>query len=187
MFGEFTQIQKLALQEIEEGNNTLIIAPTGSGKTEAAILPILKDIQKNRTEGICVLYITPLRALNRDMMKRLSILCDAAGVSIGIRHGDTSRNEREMQVKTPPELLITTPESMQNILLSPRLRESLKNLRYVVVDEIHELYYNKRGAQLAVALERFREYSGEFIRIGISATVGNYKEAGAFLFNDKKK
>ena len=184
--GSFTDIQELSIKEIEQDNNCLIIAPTGSGKTEAAILPILKKLEDQKKEGICAIYITPLRALNRDLMKRLEFVCNQVGISIGVRHGDTNKKEREEQAKKPPMLLITTPESMQNILLSPRLRESIKNLKYVVVDELHELYYNKRGAQLAVALERFSEISAEFIRIGISATVGNYKEAERFLFGEKK-
>ena len=184
--GSFTDIQKLSIKEIEQDNNCLIIAPTGSGKTEAAILPILKKLEDQKKEGICAIYITPLRALNRDLMKRLEFVCNQVDISIGVRHGDTNKKEREEQAKKPPMLLITTPESMQNILLSPRLRDSIKNLKYVVVDELHELYYNKRGAQLAVVLERFSEISAEFVRIGISATVGNYKEAERFLFGEKK-
>ncbi len=160
------------------------MAPTGSGKTEAAVLPILENaLEKAGGKGTFALYVTPLRALNRDMMKRLSELCSELGISIGVRHGDTPQSERRKQALSPPVLMITTPESIQNMLMSRRLRKSFENLRYVVVDELHELYHNKRGAQLSVALERLAELSPEFARVGLSATVGDAKEAARFLFN----
>ncbi|MGC8479574.1 MAG: DEAD/DEAH box helicase [Candidatus Micrarchaeia archaeon] len=184
--GSFTDIQKLAIKEIEEDNNCLIIAPTGSGKTEAAILPVLKklnDEKSNLKEGVFVIYVTPLKSLNRDLLKRISYIFESFGFTVGVRHGDTSKSERLQQVKKPPNLIITTPETLHIMLLSPRLKEAFKSLKYVIVDEIHELYYNKRGAQLSVVLERYVELSGPFKRIGISATIGNYEEVGRFLFN----
>jgi ATP-dependent Lhr-like helicase len=172
---------------IEQGENCLLIAPTGSGKTEAAILPVLNRIVKSRSsEGISALYITPLRALNRDLVKRLEWLGRELGVRIEVRHGDTPASQRRKQVLVPPQLLITTPETVQNLFLSRGLRSSLKNLRFVMVDELHELYYNKRGAQLSVALERLEEISMGFQRIGISATIGDAQEAANFLFAGRK-
>ncbi len=184
--GKFTDIQERSIKEIENDNNCLIVAPTGSGKTEAALLPILNKIHNEKTKSISAIYITPLRALNRDLMKRIEIICKHFQITVGVRHGDTSKAEREKQAREPPNIIITTPESMQSMLLSPRLRDALKNLKYVIVDEVHELYYNKRGAQLAVALERYKEVSNNFLRIGISATIGNYDEAAKFLFNNAK-
>ncbi|MCL5427922.1 MAG: DEAD/DEAH box helicase, partial [Candidatus Marsarchaeota archaeon] len=184
--GRLNKLQEDSFGAVHDGVSCLITAPTGSGKTEAAVIPILeKAAEQGITQGIFALYITPLRALNRDMMKRLSELCAGLRVSIGVRHGDTSQDERRKQALSPPMLMITTPESIQNMLLSRRLRESFRNLRYVVVDELHELYHNKRGAQLSVALERLAELSQDFARVGLSATVGDVDEAARFLFNGK--
>ncbi len=187
MYTEFTSIQKVAIPIIESGENCLIIAPTGGGKTEAALLPILNKLSKGQKNGIRAIYITPLRALNRDLIKRLERICGDIDVSISVRHGDTKQTERRKQAINPPQVLITTPESMQSILINKSLRASLKNIQAVIVDELHELYHNKRGAQLAVALERLVEHAGEFQRIGISATVSNPEATAGFLFSERKR
>ncbi len=181
-FPDFTEIQKAALKVIEEGNNCIITAPTGSGKTEAALLPVINRLTKEDAKGIFAIYITPLRALNRDLVKRLKWFGSELNIDIQVRHGDTSQSERRAQSLRPPQILITTPESVQNLLLSGRLKSALGNLKVVIVDEVHELYYNKRGAQLSIALERVEEVSKGFQRIGISATIGNVEEASKFLF-----
>ena len=182
-FGSFTEIQKSAFGAIGSGENCIITAPTGSGKTEAAVLPVFDKILKGGSEsGIQAIYVTPLRALNRDLMKRLESLARELGIRISARHGDTPVKERQAQAAHPPQVLITTPETLQNLFLSQRLRNSLANVGTVIVDELHELYANKRGAQLAVALERLAEVAGEYQRIGISATIGDVDEAGRFLF-----
>ena len=183
-FSDLTEIQKLAIAPIYNGENCIITAPTGSGKTEATILPAIKRIiDGNSKRGIVVIYITPLRALNRDLIKRLEWFATELGITISVRHGDTTQTERRRQVLSPPQMLITTPETVQNLLMSKSLRESLKNLKMVIVDELHELYYNKRGAQLSVALERLYEIAGSYQRVGISATIGDVDEAARFLFN----
>lgn len=183
-FNDFTEIQKLAIAPIERGENCIITAPTGSGKTEATILPAIKKIMaRGDKRGIVVIYITPLRALNRDLIKRLEWFASELGITISVRHGDTTQTERRKQALNPPQMLITTPETVQNLLLSKAIRESLKNLDMVIVDELHELYYNKRGAQLAVALERLGEVAEGYQRVGISATIGDIDEAARFLFN----
>ncbi|MDE1874137.1 MAG: DEAD/DEAH box helicase [Candidatus Micrarchaeota archaeon] len=181
-FGSFTDIQNAAFKRIENGENCVITAPTGSGKTEAAALPLFGRVGKEENKaGIQLIYITPLRALNRDMMKRLNVLAEEMGISISVRHGDTPTKERQLQAAKPPQILITTPETLQNLFLSNRLRNALANVKAVVVDELHELYSNKRGAQLAVALERLEELAHGYQRIGISATLGNSEEARRFL------
>ncbi|MCL4404467.1 DEAD/DEAH box helicase [Candidatus Marsarchaeota archaeon] len=172
----------MAFPVIESGSNALIVAPTGSGKTEAAVLPALNKILKNgSTTGISILYITPLRALNRDMLIRMEKICAELGITLGVRHGDTNQSEKARQTKKPPAMLITTPETLQSILPTKYLGQALKNVKFVIVDEIHELYYNKRGAQLSLALERLEELSPNFVRIGLSATVGNTKIISSFL------
>ena len=104
--GKLNRLQEDSFDVVRGGGNCLIVAPTGSGKTEAAVLPILESIlEAENPKGIFVLYVTPLRALNRDMMKRLSELCAYLNISIGVRHGDTPQSERRSQALNPPRLL----------------------------------------------------------------------------------
>lgn len=183
---DYTAIQKIAIPMINERAHCLIVAPTGLGKTEAAMLPLIDAVSRERTKGVSVLYITPLRALNRDMIKRLRQLCSEVSITIGVRHGDTSQKERKAQTELAPEILITTPETLQSMLVNQKLRSALRSLRAVVVDELHELYSNKRGAQLSVALERLVELAGEYQRIGISATVGDKEMLARVLCGERR-
>ncbi len=182
-FTRATDPQVMAIGPISRGENVLLVAPTGYGKTEACILPVFNNFLAHRPkEGISLLYITPMRALNRDMLRRLMVWGTRLGLRIEVRHGDTTRSERRKQALTPPDLLITTPETLQAILPGKRMRSHLKNVKVVIVDEIHELAENRRGVQLSVALERLRMVTEvEYQRIGISATVESPEKVGAFL------
>ncbi|MDG6251197.1 DEAD/DEAH box helicase, partial [Methanocalculus sp.] len=185
-FNDLSEIQLRAIPPLLRGEHQILIAPTGTGKTESAMLPIFHSLltMKER-QGFSALYITPLRSLNRNMLSRLTWWCGELGLSVGVRHGDTTIAERRKQALKPPDLLITTPETVQSMLMGSRLRQHLGGVRHVIVDEIHELADGKRGVQLAIALERICEYAGEFQRIGISATVGNPETVGFCLCGER--
>lgn len=177
-----TPPQQKAISLILQGENVLLTAPTGSGKTEAVFLPILNKILEKSPKRIFCLYITPLRSLNRDLLDRLVEWGNELDIDIEVRHGDTTSYVRSQQVKDPPHILITTPETVQSIICGKKMKEHLKNVEYVVIDEIHELAGDKRGIQLMVGLERLKKLIGkDFRRIGLSATIGNKEEVGSFI------
>jgi ATP-dependent Lhr-like helicase len=181
-FKKPTDIQKIAIPQILKGKNALLIAPTGIGKTEAAVLPVFHRFLEERPKAISILYITPLKALNRDLLGRLEWWAEKLGMKIAVRHGDTTQYMRRKQALSPPDMLITTPETLQAILPGSVMKRHLENVRYVIVDEIHELACDKRGAQLSAGIERLRELIGhEFQKVGISATIGSPKTVSRYL------
>jgi ATP-dependent Lhr-like helicase len=175
-----TPAQEKAFPIIKDHKNLLLIAPTGYGKTEAALLPIFDELIREKSPGIAILYITPLRALNRDLLERMESWCRNLDISLAVRHGDTEVRERSKQASVPPQMMITTPETLQAIIAGRVMKNNLKNVRWVIVDEVHEMVDNKRGAQLSLALERLRRIA-KFQIIGLSATIGSPERAARFL------
>ena len=167
------------------GKDALLVAPTGSGKTEAAVIPLVSRTLEHGWEPLSILYITPLRALNRDMDQRLGPFLEPLGLDVSLRHGDTSKSERARQSKNPPHMLITTPETAQIMLLGSRLRKHLAKVRAIVIDEVHNLAGSERGSQLLVGIERIRALARRDVQIvGLSATIGNPEEVAKWFSKD---
>ncbi|MDG6909247.1 MAG: DEAD/DEAH box helicase [Nitrososphaerota archaeon] len=186
--GDPTPPQIQAWPLVSRGEDVLVIAPTGSGKTEAALLPLLgRVVTGGHGDGISLLYITPMRALNRDMLRRLQTWCSRLGLTVDIRHGDTPLSQRAKQSAHPPDVMVTTPETLQAILPGRRMRENLSHLKAVVVDELHNLVESKRGVQLTVGLQRLRKVAPGYQLVALSATVGTPEVAADFLFGDGKR
>ncbi|HEY7003544.1 MAG TPA: DEAD/DEAH box helicase [Gaiellaceae bacterium] len=180
-FDEPTPAQARGWPAIASGRHTLIQAPTGSGKTLAAFLWALDRAQPGR--GTQVLYVSPLKALNYDVERNLRgpLVGIGSGLTVGVRTGDTPAKERAAMLRTPPDILITTPESLF-LLLTSRARETLRGVRFVIVDEVHAVAGTKRGAHLALSLERLRRLTdAPFQRIGLSATQRPLDEIGRFV------
>jgi ATP-dependent Lhr-like helicase len=192
-FGAPTPPQREGWPAIRAGKNTLIAAPTGSGKTLAAFLPAIDELLsqgaelENRTQ---VLYISPLKALASDIQKNLqaplaeirALAPNLPELRVSVRTGDTSAKARASMTKRPPQILVTTPESVYILLTSEGGREMLRSVRTVIVDEIHALARDKRGSHLALSLERLDALTGHSVqRIGLSATQRPLEEVARFL------
>ncbi len=188
-FNNLTEIQKKASPIILQKKDCLVIAPTGSGKTECSTIPIFSLVKNSKKIGkIKVLYITPLRALNRDVFRRITVYANTNDLSIEIRHGDTTQRARKKISDNPPDILITTPETLIILLTQLKMLNALSDLEWVVIDEVHELLGSERGSQLSLSLERLQINSNfPLIRIGLSATVGNFMEASKFVVGTKRK
>jgi len=177
-----------------EGYHGLLNAPTGSGKTYSLALPILlefirefpDDYQERRNNGLRALWITPIRALTKEIQQSFQRAADDLGLQwrVAIRSGDTSSSERTKQKKNPPEVLITTPESLHLLLATKNYPRIFKNLQTVVVDEWHELIGSKRGVQMELGLSRLKGLLPGMKVWGISATIGNMDEALAVLLGN---
>ncbi len=188
-FSKLTEIQKKASPIILQKKDCLVIAPTGSGKTECSVIPIFSLLKNSKKSGkIKTLYITPLRALNRDVFRRITKYAHENELSIEIRHGDTSQKDRKKIRDNPPDILITTPETLVILLTQIKMLNALSDLEWIVIDEVHELLASERGSQLSLSIERL-EINSKYplTKIGLSATVGNFEEAGKFVVGTKRK
>ena len=201
--GRLTEPQRGAIPLVLEGKNVLISSPTGTGKTLAAFLGIINELFRLGEEGelgdgVYAVYVSPLRALNNDIRRNLleplseiRVIAEEMGydlpeVRVAVRTSDTPQTEKQRMVRRPPHILITTPESIAVALVAPKFRERLGSVRWVIVDEIHELASNKRGAHLMLSIERLEELvrergGGPLQRIGLSATIAPLEEVARFL------
>jgi ATP-dependent Lhr-like helicase len=182
-FSAPTPAQKLGWPAIASGRDTLIQAPTGSGKTLAAFLYGIDKLNSESGEGLRLIYVSPLKALNYDIERNLRgpLAGLQSELRVGVRTGDTPQKERAAMLRNPPDILITTPESLY-LLLTSRARENLKGVRTLILDEVHAVAGTKRGAHLALSVERLRRLTDEpFQRIGLSATQRPMEEIGRFV------
>jgi len=158
------------------GRDALLLAPTAAGKTEAGVLPLVSRMLSEGWEGLSLVYVSPLRALANDLEPRLSELLGYVGRQVGLWHGDVGQGRRRALLREPPDLLVTTPESLEVMLTSPRIdhRRLFSDLRAVLVDEIHAFAGDDRGWHLLAVLARVERIAGRRLqRLGLSATVGN--------------
>jgi ATP-dependent Lhr-like helicase len=178
-----TPAQELGWPSIARGGHTLIQAPTGSGKTLAAFLYGIDRLNPSPGEGLRLLYVSPLKALNYDIERNLRgpLAGLRSELRVGVRTGDTPQKERAAMVRNPPDILITTPESLF-LLLTSQARETLRGIETVIVDEVHAVAGTKRGAHLALSLERLDRLVAKPVqRIGLSATQRPLEEIGRFV------
>jgi ATP-dependent helicase Lhr and Lhr-like helicase len=203
-FGEPTTPQRLGWEAIRAGRDTLISAPTGSGKTLAAFLHSLDQLFREGLDAPLpdetrVIYVSPLKALSADIhlnlaeprreIRRLAeeMGLDAPRITAAIRSGDTPAAERAAMIRKPPHILVTTPESLYLLLTAQRSREMLRTVRTVIVDEIHAVLESRRGAHLALTLERLAHVAQQPVqRIGLSATVKPIEEVGEWLTGQRE-
>ena len=209
VFAQPTPVQQRAWEAISDGDNALVVAPTGSGKTLAAFLWALNSLVERPGQtalpvadpkathgGVRVLYISPLKALGVDVENNLRapltgitrvadrLGLDLPDISVAVRSGDTPQAERARQVRRPPDILITTPESAY-LMLTSKAAGILASVDTVIIDEIHALAGTKRGVHLALTLERLAKLTGGFQRIGLSATVRPLETVANFLGGDR--
>lgn len=208
-FKELTPPQRFTLKLISDRKNILVAAPTGSGKTMSGFLTIISKLFDKSLDGsledtIYCIYVSPLKALNNDIHRNLSrpleeiydhikrdkgtamIKEGIRKVTIGVRTGDTSPGDRKKMIDKPPNILVTTPESLAILINSEKFLEKLKKMEYLIVDEMHELANNKRGVHLSLSVERLEEILGHpFVRIGLGATLYPMEEAAKFLVGFK--
>jgi ATP-dependent Lhr-like helicase len=170
-------VQEEAYRAVGKGYDVLIIAPTAGGKTEAALIPVIDRLMKTGSGGICCLYLAPLKALINDQMERFSDFCSLSGLVVSAWHGDIPRAERTWIKGEPPDILMTTPESLSVLLQDEGAAEDLSRLQAVIIDEAHAFVESSRGVQMIALLDRIDQRVCRHVqRIALSATVGNPEE-----------
>jgi ATP-dependent Lhr-like helicase len=183
-------VQELAGEALLDGKNAIVLAPTAGGKTEAAMFPALANLVEREPEGVGVIYIAPIKALLNNQEERLGTYVDMVGLRRFVWHGDIDDAAKRRFVREPAEILMTTPESLEVMLVSPRspVERLFKDLRLVVIDEAHALAGTDRGAHLMSVLERLAPSSRNDIqRVGLSATVGNPYRILAWMKGSSKR
>ncbi|WP_088346401.1 MULTISPECIES: ligase-associated DNA damage response DEXH box helicase [Rhodomicrobium] len=180
---ELRDYQRKMVEAFGKRRSTLLVAPTGGGKTLSGFLPSLIDIHETRAKGLHTLYISPLKALANDIERNLHRPIEEMGLSVTVesRTGDTPAGKRKRQRERPPNILLTTPESIMLMLSFPDARKLFANVRSVIVDEVHSFAPTKRGDFTALALARLAEFAPDHIRFGLSATAAHPENLAAWL------
>jgi ATP-dependent Lhr-like helicase len=189
-FRELRPVQEQAIGPVLDGHNCVVLAPTAGGKTEAALFPMLSRMDSEDWRPVSLLYVAPIRALLNDQEARLARYAALIGRRAAKWHGDTTPSERKAFLADPADVLLTTPESLEVMLMSPRIPAArlFRGLRAIVVDEVHAFVGDDRGSHLSAVLERLSRICGNDVqRIGLSATVGNPEEILAWLAGGSKR
>jgi ATP-dependent helicase Lhr and Lhr-like helicase len=169
-------LQRAAVAPVRSGGDALLLAPTAGGKTEAAVFPLISEMVEGDWSGLSVLYVTPLRALLNNLHPRLTGYAGWVGRRVGLWHGDVGPAARRAMIADPPDILLTTPESLEAMLVSVNVdhRALFGHVRAVVIDELHAFAGDDRGWHLLSVLERVQRLAGRRLqRVGLSATIGN--------------
>jgi ATP-dependent helicase Lhr and Lhr-like helicase len=186
-WSELREVQEETCRAVRAGSDVLVLAPTAGGKTEAALIPVTDALLKAGSPGIACLYISPLKALINDQESRFLAFSTSCGLEVQKWHGDVPKGDRAWATGEPPHYLMITPESLEVLLLEGDLTLDLKNLKFIVIDEVHAFVESDRGVHLRCLIDRLDRISGTHIqRIGLSATVGNPDEVLAWL-SDKDR
>ena len=183
-------MQELAGEAILDGKNAVVLAPTAGGKTEAAVFPALANLIEREPDGVGVVYIAPIKALLNNQEDRLGTYAEMVGLGRFVWHGDVRDSAKRKFVREPAEILMTTPESLEVMLVSQRspVQKLFTDLRMVIIDEVHALAGTDRGAHLMSVIERIAPSSKNDIqRVGLSATVGDPDQILAWLTGSSKR
>ncbi|MDD1686753.1 DEAD/DEAH box helicase [Methanoregula sp.] len=185
-WSDLREVQEQAYAAVTGGNDALLIAPTAGGKSEAALIPVMDDILKNGRAGVTCLYLSPLKALINDQEERFRVFCVPTSLSVMKWHGDVPKGDRSWKDE-PPHFLMITPESLEVLLQERTLSADLRQVRYIIIDELHAFVESERGVHLKVLLDRMDQLAKRKIqRIGLSATTGNPEEILHWLSDDRR-
>lgn len=169
-------MQQQAVEPVVNGHDALLLAPTAGGKTEAACFPLLSAMEEQRWTGLSIVYVCPLKALLNNLLPRLETYTAWLGRGVALWHGDVTQPVRQRILRDPPDILLTTPESLESMLVSTKVDHErlFADLRAIVIDEVHAFAGDDRGWHLLAVLERLSKLACRPIqRVGLSATVGN--------------
>jgi ATP-dependent Lhr-like helicase len=185
---ELREVQEQTYEAVIAGSDVLVIAPTAGGKSEAALIPVMDDILKNGRMGVACLYLSPLKALINDQEDRFRTFCIPTSLSVMKWHGDVAKGDRSWKDGEPPHFLMITPESLEVLLQEKELSSDLRQVRTIIIDELHAFVESERGVHLRVLLDRMDHITKRQVqRIGLSATAGNPEEVLAWLSGSRHK